>query len=537
VEKSHFIDPLILYDLDGDGLSEVILAARNLVFKRQADGGYATRPLCRLSPGLIFTGIIADFDGDGAADFLGAVFEGLRLFKGSRTGAFDEPGRLVWTAKTRLKYAQALTCGDIDHDGDLDVWLGQYKNPYERGQMPTPYYDANDGNSAQLLLNDGRGNFSEATETAGLGKKRWRRSYSGSFVDLDWDGDLDLLVVSDFAGVDVYANDGQGHFTDMTEQWLPERHLFGMAHTLADFDVDGHLDFLVMGMHCPTAQRLDHLGLKRPGRPDYEAMRSRMTMGNRLFLGQQRGGFRAGPLGASIMRSGWSWGCSAFDWDNDSFPDVYVANGHDTRQSVKDYESEFWLHDIYVGNSRDDLVRTAYFGAKFGRTRGHGASYGGYEKNRLFLNQQGRSFQEVGHLLGVALEQDSRNCVADDLDGDGRLDLLVTTFEAWPKVRQTLQVFRNNLKTSGNWIGFRLREQGDGVSPVGASCTLRYAGKTVLSQIVTGDSHRSQHANSRHFGLGRCSSVESVEIRWQSGHKLRLEHPAINCYHTVTLIR
>jgi hypothetical protein len=535
-KKPHFIDPLILYDLDGDGLSEIILAARNLVFKRQADGSYTQRPLCAHFPGLIFSGVIADFDGDGIADFLCATFDGLLLFTGNASGTFEGYGRSVWKANPRLRYAQVLTCGDIDHDGDLDVWLGQYKNPYERGQMPTPYYDANDGNPSYLLLNDGHGNFSEATREAGLEAKRWRRGYSGSFVDLDGDGNLDLLTVNDFAGVDVYQNDGHGHFTDMTKQWLPERHLFGMAHTFADFDGDGHLDFLVMGMHCPTAQRLDHLGISRPDRPDYARLRPLMSEGNRLFLGQAGGGFRTGPLGSSIGRSGWSWGCTAFDWDNDGYPDVYIGNGHETRESVKDYEPEFWLHDIYVGDSSDDLVRSAYFGAKFGRTRGRGTSYGGYEKNRLFINRQGESFLEAGHLLGVGLERDSRNVVADDLDGDGRVDLLVTTFEVWPQVKQTLRVFRNNLQSGGNWIGFRLREQGSGVSPVGASITLHYAGKDVARQIVTGDSHRSQHANTVHFGLGQSTNVERVEIRWQTGQKLTLEHPAINRYHPVLLL-
>src|SRR5437867_6237436 len=148
-----------------------------------------------------------------------------------------------------------LSCGDIDHDGDLDVFLGQYKVPYQGGQMPTPYYDANDGFPSFLLVNDGRGNFEERTAAAGLAAKRFRRTYSCSFADLDDDGDLDLLVVSDFAGTDVYYNDGQGHFTDVTKTVLDEAHTFGMAHAFGDFDHDGHADIFVIGMNSFSANR------------------------------------------------------------------------------------------------------------------------------------------------------------------------------------------------------------------------------------------------------------------------------------------
>jgi enediyne biosynthesis protein E4 len=532
-EKSYFIDPLILYDLDGDGRSEIILAAKNLVFRRRDDGHFESEPLCRHSPGLIQTGLIADFDGDGVADFLCAKFDGLTLFKGSPRGTFDEPGRLVWSAVPHLKYATALTCGDIDGDGDLDVWLGQYKVPYTHGQMPTPYDDANDGFPAYLFLNDGHGNFSDATAAAGLEKKRWRRSYSASLADLDGDGDLDLIVVSDFAGVDLYANDGRGRFTDVTLKWLSEPHGFGMAHTLADFNQDGRLDFLMVGMNSPTADRLERLGLTRPDSALDQTMRSSMTYGNRLYLADSGKLFQQTPFSESIARSGWSWGCSAFDFDNDGFPDVYIANGHETQQSTREYDPEFWLHDIYVGNSEDDPVATAYFSGRFAATRGRGYSYGGHERNRLYLNQQGNSFLEIGHLMGVGLEQDSRNVVADDLDGDGRMDLLVTTFEVWPEVKQTLRVFKNTLDDAGNWIGFRLREQGGGTSPVGARITVRYPDGTQVRQIMTGDSYRSQHANTLHFGLGNIGQVDRVEIRWMNGRSLTLRQPRINQYHNV----
>jgi hypothetical protein len=532
LEKWLFIDPLILYDLDSDGLSEIILPGKNLVYRHRAGDKYEPGALCKYPPGRIFTAVIADFDGDGYADLLCAKPEGLLLFKGSSKGSFDEPGRLVWAANPPLKYGQALTCGDVDGDGDLDVFLAQYKGPYHHGQMPTPYYDANDGDPAYLLLNDGHGNFTDATEASGLGQKRWRRSYGASLVDLDGDGSLDLVVTSDFAGVDLYHNDGHGHFTDVTRDWVKEPIGFGMAHCLADFNADGRMDLLMIAMGSPTVERLDHLGLRRTDITEDPTSRSRMTFGNRLFLGAE-GHFEQTALNDAIAKTGWSWGCTAFDLDNDGFADLYIANGHESRPSVRDYEPEYWLHDIYVGSSNNDPVANTYFQAKFSRTRGHGQSYGGYEKNRLYLNRRGESFFEAGYLMGVGLEEDCRNVVSDDLDGDGRMDLLVTTFEVWPEIKQTLRVYKNTLAPQGNWIGFRFREEGGGKTPVGARITIHYGNHTTVRAIVTGDSYRSQAANTVHFGLGTCTQVDHAEIVWVNGAKLVLKNPEVNRYHSV----
>ena len=532
-EKWLFIDPLILYDLDGDGFSEIILAGKNLVYRRGPDGQYVAGPLCKYPPGRIMTAVIADFDGDGWADFLCAKPEGLFLFKGSVQGTFDEPGRLVWSAQTPLKYAQFITCADIDNDGDLDVFIGQYKSPYFHGQMPTPYYNANDGDPAYLLVNDGKGNFIDATATSGLADKRWRRSYSGSFVQLDGDQRPSLIVVSDFAGIDLYRNDGHGHFSDVTRGAFPDAMGFGMAHALADFNADGRLDLLMIGMDSPAVDRLEHFAQWRPGTPEDHRIRSRLACGNRLLLARDRGTFEQTQLSESISRSGWSWGCAAFDFDNDGYPDVYIANGHESRATVHDYDPEFWLHDIFVGSSTNDRVSDLYFQSKFTRTRGRGQSYGGYEQNRFYINLAAKSFLETAHLMGVALPQDCRNVVADDLDGDGRMDLLVTTFEVWPETKQTLYVYRNKLGDTGNWIRFRFRENGSGKSLPGTSVTIHYSEHVATSQLVTGDSYRCQSANTLHFGLGQISKVDSVEIVWPNGAHTRIESPAINAYHSI----
>ena len=333
------------------------------------------------------------------------------------------------------------------------------------------------------------------------------------------------------AGLDVYLNDGKGQFKECGTNFIAESHLLGMGHSFGDFDRDGKLDLFVVGMNSPTVDRLAQRRASRSGHPDYPAMLSRMTHGNRLYLGRE-GGFEEAPIHAAVARTGWSWGSTGFDFNNDGALDLYVANGHSSNQSVRDYEPQFWTHDIYVGTSQHNRTVDSYFKNVSRRTRGSGWSYGGYEKNRLLMNLAGKSFVETGYLLGVALEEDCRNVVSEDLDGDGKMDLLVTTYEVWPERKQTLHIFRNQCPDSGNWIGFRFRDA-PGFSPIGTRVTLNYAGRKQIRVLVTGDSHRSQHSNSAHFGLGRETRADAVEIHWPNGKSKTLQNPGINQYHDV----
>ena len=120
-EGTIFIDPLIVYDLDGDGLSEIILGCKNLVFRNRGHGTFQKETLCRPSRGLIGTCIVADFDGDGLADFLAADRDGLLLYRGDKEGRFTQGGRRVWSSSEPLLNPFVMTAGDIDGDGDLDV--------------------------------------------------------------------------------------------------------------------------------------------------------------------------------------------------------------------------------------------------------------------------------------------------------------------------------------------------------------------------------------------------------------------------------
>jgi hypothetical protein len=537
------IHPLIVHDLNGDGLPEIILGGADAIMWNEGDFKFRRTAICDKPLALRNSGCVADFNGDGADDLLAVNMKGRAvLCLGGPNGQFSSPQSPCW--KPTAAFPSAITVGDVDGDGDLDVWFTQYKPPYRSGQMPTPFYDANDGHPSYLMLNDGNGRFTDATEESGLARRRNRRTYSASFVDLDDDGDLDLLTVNDFSGMDVYINDGQGHFTDATEQLLDHRHAFGMSHTFGDFDGDGRTDFYMVGMSSTTARRLDRLGLKRDDFTKYADMRAPMTYGNRMYLARD-GRFEKPAMNARVARAGWSWGCSAFDFDNDGDDDLYVANGHMSGQSARDYCTRYWCHDVYAGTSKPDPEMARLLSDMFRPREYRGLnegkiSWNGFEHNKLYMNLAGKDFIEVGFPMDVAFEIDSRCVVTPDIDADGRPDLLVVGNRWIQKenrvvAKQELYVLRNRLETGHHWIGVRLRSRTNGVSPIGAKVVIHTTQGARERRIVTGDSFYSQRPAVAHFGLGSASEVREIVVHWPGGKVQRIANPAVDRYHEAVL--
>lgn len=521
-----FIDPLLVTDLDADGRPELVLVGAGVI-GRLNETGWAWEALEGLPRERLWAAAVADLDGNGWDDLLLASSEGLRVVRRDGPQPWRGPGTLLWRPTVPLRHPQAITLGDIEGDRDLDVWLVQYKLPYQGGQFPTPFHDAADGFPSYLLRNDWEAGFIDVTPETGLGPKRFRRSYSASFIDLDLDGDLDLVNVSDFAGLDVYLNDGQGRYLDRTDQLGLARHAFGMAHAVVDLNGDPWPDLLVIGMGSTVARRLDGLKLERRGGPGDMPWRGEMTRGNRVFLGGRKG-LQPAPFAAELAEGGWAWGVAPFDLENDGRLDFHLANGHETRASVTDYERQFWLNDIHAAASTNDPVADAFFRAQAGRRVQRQASYGGWQNSALFWNAGDERFTETAWLLGSAVPADSRNAVADDFDGDGRLDLAVTTFEEFPATRQRLKIFRNETLGGGHWLGLTFPEGPGQRAPLNARVTVETAGGAHHRWMVSGDSFRSQGRRAVHFGLGNETGLKQVTIRWPDGKETRLEAPSLD---------
>ena len=528
-QRYGFLAMLMTCDLNDDGLSEIILPSFNAFFWNRGNWEFEREQLINLErSNLTLCGILADFTGDGAINLLGASNGELILFSRSEDGRFSEAISTTFTFPEKLLDPMAITAGDIDADGDLDVWLGQYKMPYDGGQMPTPYYDANDGFPSYLLRNDGSGRFTDVTEESGLAAKRRRRTYSASFIDMDGDIDLDLAVASDFSGLDIYRNDGAGRFTDVTESIVDNRHSFGMALTFGDYDLDSNLDLLMIGMSSTTARRLDHLGLGRDDFPEHQQFREKMGYGNRLYLGSEAG-FTQSQFNSQVARTGWSWGASSFDFDNDGDRDIYIGNGHISGSTARDYCTRFWCHDIYTADSAEDPEVHDFLKSMISQELSP-ISWNGFEHNVLFSNQQGEGFLNIGFQAGVATEYDSRNVISDDLNGDGRTDLVVVAREN-AKSAFAVHVFGNQSESKANWIGVRLNHAP--CSGLGARVTVLASGRLLTDVVTTGDSLKSQHASVVHFGLGSVDTVDEITIQWPQAKPLRIKAPAINQYHDV----
>ena len=530
------IHPILIHDLNLDGLPEVVIGGFNRVYWNKGDFNFEIGNLCEFPIKHIRAATFADLNGDGHDDYLAfPIGSPPALYLGDGSGKFKTAAKSTGITQ-RMTKPSAVTVGDVDGDGDLDVFMGQQKSSYSSGFIPTPYYDANDGYPFFLWLNDGNGRLRDVTSVSGLGEKRNRHVFSCTFIDLDNDQDLDLLLTNDFCGCDYFLNDGKGNFSDARDMLKPTPHGFGMSHSFGDYNLDGRLDFIAIGMSSTTARRLEQMGLNRQGFDDYDAKRPAMGYGNRLFLNTPNALDQA-PFNDTCARTGWSWGSTTLDFDNDGDQDLYVANGQTSGKTTKDYCTRFWCHDVYYKpGERPDAAVGKLFSQLAPLFNGELISWNGYEHNALLMNRDGKGFVNVGYLMGCAFEFDSRAAISADLDADGAVDLLVEHKDLRGKQRH-LYLLENRWPDltgkQNNWIGVQLHGKA-GKSAHNAKVSLRLNnGRTLLQHYATGHSVWALHPQAIHFGLGDAQPV-GIDVTWSDGSRTTLDRPSSGKYHVAT---
>jgi hypothetical protein len=455
-------------DVDGDGWDDLVAfrggrgeMSRLVVFHNAHDGGFTDATgRTGLADTPISTATWADLDDDGDLDvFAGDYQEGLGPFPSTRgSRAYLQGGDGRFTAVDSPVEAAGPTdahaMADCDHDGRLDLFVGQWLRTY-------PTYPG-----ASLFFHGaGGGRFDDATLAAGLPGTRGSPArgaapaFSAMWGDWDNDGDADLFVTN-YLGMpnNLYQNDGSCRFVDRRNETrfagTPPTYGTSFGIDLADYDNDGDLDAFEANIAHARGDlvMIDHSRLLRNGgAPDYRFENVTVEAGILHNEGDHEGMFG--------------------DWDNDGDLDLVVSVG------------------------------PAY----------------GYQWWRLYRQEPDHRFTDVTWLAGFPSVW-SGGVMFADWDRDGDLDLAAGS--------ATLLLLRNDVRNAHHWIELRLR---DGAAAnrdaVGARVTVTATdGVRRMREVTAGRGFQSgQGALTQHVGLGDAAGAVTVEVRWPVGPPTRYE--------------
>ncbi len=301
-----------LADLNGDGHLDLVQvrSERNrpelrglVVYRGTGDGTFAeaTRPAWRDEDNGTFA-LLFDYDGDEDLDLLAGVDgSDVRLYRNDGAFSFVLVTEQVGLAGV-VTHAYAAVAGDVNGDGWLDLYLGQWRgNLPEHGAGLAPNV---------LLLGTGTGFVAAASDLACEG----RATLGLGMADIDGDGDLDIYVANDFFEDCLYENLGDGNWAEIAvAAGVATDAMHAMGVAFGDLNGDARLDVIVTDTEQADTSR-----------------------GNAAFLqGAQGEGsmqFESAALalgldGISTLQADWlvSWGVAIEDFDLDGYPDVHIA--------------------------------------------------------------------------------------------------------------------------------------------------------------------------------------------------------------------
>jgi enediyne biosynthesis protein E4 len=457
-----------------------------------------------------------------------------RLFRNDLTRDANGTPHLHFTDVTERAgvglrgYGMGVAVGDYDNDGDLDLFVTTF-------------------GPDTLYRNNGDGTFTDVTATAGVSDDLW--STSATFFDYDRDGDLDLFVANyldftlastkactdplgapDYCGPRVYEpvpdrlyrNDGNGRFTNVTETaGLTKAYGAGLGVVAGDYNGDSWLDLYV----------------------------ANDARSNQLWINRHDGTFAdEGMLsGAAVNAAGnaeGSMGIASGDYDNDGDEDLFITNivgetfafyrndGRGVFEDVRvasgvgaatggmtgfgtgwfDYDNDGWL-DLFVANGAVNTIASQ-----------RGQSRPLRMRNQLFHNVGGH-FEETSGAAGppFATLEVGRGAAFGDIDNDGDIDIVVTT-NGGP-----VQLLLNQSASQNHWVQLKLVGRAGNRRAHGALVGLERRGMPTQWRRVHSDgSYLSASDDRVHFGIGASTKVDAVSVQWPDGNKERWTGVAVD---------
>jgi enediyne biosynthesis protein E4 len=469
-------------DYDGDGYPDILLvngedwpghkrvASTLKLYHNNHDGTFTDVTVkAGLAVALFGLGVaVGDYDNDGRDDIFVSALGQSHLFHNTGNGTFTDVTRAagLWGPN---EFSTSAAWVDYDRDGKLDLVVANYVQWSLEGDLRctldgthksycTP--ESYKGTSARLWHNLGNGKFEDATQKAGL-YDATSKSLGVAILDYNGDGLPDIFLANDTQPNKLYLNRGNGTFEEkavasgvaFSEDGIARA---GMGVDAADYDRSGHPSLIISNF---ANQMLSLYHNEGNGLFVDEAPRSEVGRNTLVTLG---------------------FACFFFDYDNDGWPDIFIADGH-------------------IENEVERVQKRVKYA----------------EPPHMFRNLGGGKFQEVTDSLGTAFAAPrvGRGAAYADIDNDGALDLLLTTnggpaylFHNTGATNHSLRVKLVGTKSNRDGIGVvvRVTAERDKQSPQ-------------WQMLRSGSSYLSQSELVLTFGLGSRTQADALEIQWPSG--------------------
>lgn len=543
-------------DVDGDGRCDLYFGSieggnrlyRNLGDWRFVDIATTAGVSCS---GLPTTGVaLADVDGDGDLDLVvNTIGFGTRLFVNDGHGQFRDTTEQA--GLDRSSGAMSVSLADIDRDGDLDLYVANYRSTTLRDEPDTRFRLKREGAATiitavnerpvtepdlvgrfsfdpstgivehgqpdVLYRNNGRGVFSRVPWDQGDFVDTQGRPSAvpfdwglcGLLRDLDGDGNPDLYVCNDFASPDrVWMNRGDGRFRSIPDAAIRTTSRFSMGVDIADIDRDGDDDILVLDMLSRDHRRRQvQTGSGKAPMADGYSGRAQV-MRNTLLLNRGDGSYAEIGQLAGVQASEWSWTPRFLDVDLDGYEDLLVSNGN-----LRDAQNVDYIREVENLKSNRSLSRLErlQLRARFPRLD---------TPNCAFRNTGRLGFEEVGRAWGFDVAGICPGMAVADLDNDGDLDVVLNQLDG-PAV-----VLRND--SIATRLAVRLRGQRGNSQGIGAK-VFCLGGPVSQSQSITcGGKYLSADEALLVFAAGSPTNRLKLEVHWSSGHRTRFDQAQPN---------
>ena len=435
----------------------------------------------------------ADYDNDGWPDIFVSNWGKNRLYHNNHNGTFSDVAERAGV--TLGNWSSAATWGDYDGDGKLDLFVAGYVH-FDRDNLPVAEQNGVPnsyctfrgekvscgprglkGEPDHLFHNNGDGTFTDVSEKAGVADKPGYYGLGAVFADINNDGKIDLLVGNDSTPNYLYLNKGDGAFEDVSyasgfavNGVGQETASMGIA--VGDYENNGMLDIFDTTFS-----------------DNYKPLYHNEGDANMTDVSYDMG---LGEITVPFL----SWGDAFFDYDNDGWKDLMMADGHVYPQA-----------DIYPW----------------------GTSW--KERPMLFHNLGGKKFEAVPAVEGTGLADviAGRGMAVGDLFNDGKIDAVINVMDGHPVLLRNVDPNKNH------WLELKL--VGGPKSPrdaVGAAVYLTANGMRQREDVLSGGSYLSTNDPRPHFGLGSATKVEDVEVHWPSGKVEHFSEPDVDGIVTLT---